>query len=331
MPQCFSSLVRWLTLERVLFGVNVPQVGTDYEIMKRVVLACEEYGFDFVWISDHLQDFFSSAPYFECWTTLSALATLTKRIRLCTVLVNNLFRHPALVAKMGATLDVISGGRLELGIGAGWYEEECIANGIQFPRPPERIQRLEEAIQVIEKLWTENNVSFAGKYYTLKNATLNPKPMQTPHPPIWTGIMYGGRRMLKVIAKYADVWTISGLYLPQPGEYEKLRRALEANCREIGRNPDSLQAGLGVGCIIAEDEAKAREKIQKFPPSSLSVKNYTSQQKRIEGTPDQCIEQLRRYTEAGVTRFLMNFPDITTIKPVKLFAEEVIPAFRKQR
>jgi alkanesulfonate monooxygenase SsuD/methylene tetrahydromethanopterin reductase-like flavin-dependent oxidoreductase (luciferase family) len=229
---------------------------------------------------------------------------------------------------MGATLDVISHGRLDFGIGAGWYEEECLANGILFPRPLERIRRLDEAIRIIKKLWTKDNVSFTGRYYTLKNATLNPKPIQNPHPPIWTGIMYGGSRMLKVIAEHADVWTISSLYLPQPTELQRIRRALEDNCREIGRNPDSLQAGVGVGCIVAEDESRVREKKQKFPPTSISVKNYTAQQMRLEGSPDQCVERLRMYSEAGVTRFVMNFPDITTIDPVRLFGERVIPAFR---
>lgn len=315
-------------MQRVLFGANIPQAGSDYQLVERAALACEKYGFDFVWISDHLQDFLPSKPYLECWTTLSALAATTKRLRLCTILVNNLFRQPSLVAKMGATLDVISNGRLEFGIGAGWYEEECLANGIPFPRPLERIRRLEEAIQIIKKLWTTDNVSFMGRYYTLKNATLNPKPVQNPHPPVWTGIMYGRSRMLKLIARHAAVWTISSLYLPQPREYQKIRRALEENCRDIGRTPDSLQAGVGIGCIIAEDEIRVREKKQKFPPTSISVKNYTAHQMRLEGSPDQCIERLKLYSEIGATRFLMNFPDVTTTDPIRLFGEKVIPAFR---
>jgi alkanesulfonate monooxygenase SsuD/methylene tetrahydromethanopterin reductase-like flavin-dependent oxidoreductase (luciferase family) len=145
-------------MRKILFGANVPQIGSDYEAMKRTVLECERYGFDFVWIADHLQDVSPSKPYFEGWTTLSVLAAETDRIRLCTVLMNNLFRHPSLVAKMSATLDVISGGRLNFGIGAGWYSEECASYGIPFPRPLERIQRLEEAIEIIKGLWTRDDV-----------------------------------------------------------------------------------------------------------------------------------------------------------------------------
>ena len=291
-------------------------------------MECERHGFDFVWIADHLQDVSPSRPYFEGWTTLSALAAETSRIRLCTVLMNNLFRHPSLLAKMSATLDVISGGRLNFGIGAGWYSEECASYGIPFPRPLERIQRLEEASEIIKGLWTRDDVSFAGKYYTLKNASLNPKPIQKPHPPIWTGIMHGRRRMLKVIAKHADAWTISSLYLPTPEEHQEMKEALDDCCREVGRDPNQIQQALGIGCVIAEDENRVREKAEKFKPMSINVKDYSAKQTRLEGTPQQLIEQLRGYTNVGVTCFVMNFPDITTIEPVRLFSEKVMPAFK---
>jgi len=315
-------------MRKILFGANIPQMGSDYSAMKQAVLACENYGFDFVWISDHLQDLSSSKSYFEGWTTLSDLAAETNRIRLCTVLMNNLFRQPSLLAKMSATLDVISGGRLNFGIGAGWYSEECAAYGIPFPKPIERMQRLEEAIEIIRGLWTRDNVSFAGKYYTLKNANLNPKPVQKPHPPIWTGSMYGRSRMLRVIAKHADAWTISSLYLPTPMELQQVKETLDGYCRELGRDPNQIQQALGVGCVIAEDEKKVREKAEKFKPMSISVKDYSAKQMRLEGTPQQLIEKLRTYTNIGVTTFVMNFPDITTIEPVRLFSEKVMPALR---
>jgi len=315
-------------MRKILFGANIPQAGTDYEVMKRVVVECEKYGFDFMWISDHLQDFSLTKSYFECWTTLSALVASTTRIRFCTILLNNLFRSPSLLAKMGATLDVISNGRLEFGIGAGWYEEECQSNGIQFPAPPERIQRLKEAIEIIKELWTKDKVSFNGRYYTLKDAVSYPKPIQKPHPPIWTGIMYGKRRMLKLIAKYADTWTISSLYLPTPDEYRQLREALDARCHEIGRDPNQLRGALGIGCVIAEDEKTLREKVRKFKPTTISVRNYSARQMRLEGTPEQLIEKLRLYADQGVTTFVMNFPDISTFEPIRLFSEKVMPAIR---
>jgi len=315
-------------MRKILFGANIPQMGSEYSAMKQTVLECEKYGFDFVWIADHLQDISPSKSYFESWTTLSALAAETRRIRLCTVLMNNLFRHPSLLAKMSATLDVISGGRLNLGIGAGWYSEECAAYGVPFPKPIERMQRLEEAIEIIRGLWTRDDFSFTGKYYTLKNANLNPKPVQKPHPPIWTGIMHGKSRMLRVIAKHADAWTISSLYLPTPTELQQMKENLDECCRELGRDPNQIQQALGVGCVIAEDENGVREKVEKFKPMSISVKDYSAKQMRLEGTPQQLIEKLRAYTNIGVTCFVMNFADITTIEPVRLFSEKVMPAFR---
>jgi len=315
-------------MRKVLFGANIPQSGSDYNTMRRVVLECEKHGFDFIWISDHLQDISSSKPYFESWTTLSALAAETSRVKLTTVLMNNLFRHPSLLAKMSATLDVISNGRLNLGIGAGWYSEECASYGISFPKPLERIQQLEEAIEIIKEMWTRDDVTFAGKYYSLKKAVLEPKPIQKPHPPIWTGIMHGRRRMLRTIAKYADAWTISSLYLPTPEEHRQMKATLDDCCRAVGRDPNQIQQALGVGCVVSEDEEGVRMKAEKFRPTFLDVKGYSATQMRLEGTPPQLIEKLSEYTKVGVTCFVMNFPDISAIEPIRVFSEKVMPAFK---
>jgi len=315
-------------MQRIIFGANVPQIGNDYETVKRTVLECEKYGFDFVWISDHLQDISSTKAYMECWTTLSALAEATRSIRLCTILLNNLFRHPTLVAKMAATLDGISRGRLDFGIGAGWLEDECVSNGIQFPGPASRVERLDEAIEIIRNLWTRDDVTFEGKHYSLMHASSNPKPVQRPHPPIWTGIMYGGSHMLRLIAKHADVWTISGLYRPSPDDYRRMRSIIEGYCKEIGRDTNTIRSGVGIGCVVAEDERGVEERTKRFPPVTISTKGYAARQMRLEGTPDQCIESLRDYLAAGVTCFVMGFPDITTNDPIRLFGEKIIPALR---
>jgi alkanesulfonate monooxygenase SsuD/methylene tetrahydromethanopterin reductase-like flavin-dependent oxidoreductase (luciferase family) len=229
---------------------------------------------------------------------------------------------------MSATLDVISKGRLNLGIGAGWYSEECASYGVSFPKPLERIQRLEEAIEIIREMWTRDEVTFTGKYYTLKKASLNPKPIQKPHPPIWTGIMYGGRRMLKTIAKYADAWTISSLYLPTPEELNQMQNKLDECCRAVGRDTNQIQQALGIGCVISENEEGVRMKVERFKPTSIDVKDYSARQMRLEGTPSQLVEKLRAYTKVGVTCFVMNFPDISALEPIRLFSEKVMPAFK---
>jgi len=311
-----------------MFGANVPQAGSTYEKVRSVALECEKYGFDFVWISDHLQDFASKNPYLECWTTLSALAEATKRVRLCTLVLNNQLRNPSLLARMAATFDTISNGRLEIGIGAGWVENECISNGIEFPAAPIRIQRLEEAIEVIERLWTSDNVSFSGKYYQLTGVSSDPKPVQVPHPPIWIGVMKSKPRMLRLIARFADVWTISSLYLPKPAEYQQIRTALHEACTAVGRDASLIESAAGIGCVIAKNEAQLEEKVRRFTPVSISIGSYAVTQTRVEGTPQRCLETLKLYEKLGVTRFVMNFPDITTLEPIRLFGEKIIPAFR---
>jgi alkanesulfonate monooxygenase SsuD/methylene tetrahydromethanopterin reductase-like flavin-dependent oxidoreductase (luciferase family) len=188
---------------RVKFGVflgaaqGAPGETTNYDTIRKVTLKCEELNFDSCWLADHFvprkvlpyqkSPIPSPDPFFECWTTLTALAIETKKIRLGTFVLCNSYRYPSLVAKMSATLDFISRGRLELGIGAGFFKEEYIMYGIPFPKLAVRIKQLEESIQIIKKMWTEEEASFNGKYYTIKKAFNNPKPIQRPHPPIWVG------------------------------------------------------------------------------------------------------------------------------------------------
>jgi len=185
----------------IKFGVCIPQDGMTYERIRNVALKGEELGFDSVWLFDHLQSFPQPGrdPFIECWTTLSALAEATRHIRLGSLVLNAQYRNPALLAKMAATLDNISNGRLEFGIGAGgtiraeWseklgYTAEYRAYGMDFPeKPSNRIYKLQETVQIIKKLWTEDKVTFEGKHYRVKNAFCYPKPVQKPYPPLWIG------------------------------------------------------------------------------------------------------------------------------------------------
>lgn len=313
----------------VKFGAYLEQAGVNYEMVKRTTLECERQGFDSVWISDHLQDIGSPASsYLECWTLLSALAEATSRIRLGSIVICNLFRPPSLMAKMAATLDNVSKGRVEFGIGAGWYEPECTSHGIVFPKASTRIEQLEESLEVMKKLWTEQRTTYNGKFFSLREAYSSPKPIQKPHPPIWVGIMKGRKRMLKTVAKYADAWTISSLYLPTPQEYKGMLEDVGNYCREAGRSLESIRKGLGIGCVVAKDEQTLEEKVKKYKPSSLNMGEYVAKQIRVEGTPERCITKLREYVDLGATHLLMNFPDVDTLESIKLFGEKVIPAFK---
>lgn len=175
----------------VKFGVmtsgGLPGMG--YEYARKVALECERFGFKY-WLNDHLMSYprIAETPWGECFTTLAALSRDTEKLRFGTMVVCNLFRNPAVLAKMCASLDVLSGGRFELGLGSGDFEFECDSLGIPFPKKPsERIAMMREGVMVLKKLWTENRPSFQGKYYTLKEAIMFPKPVQKPHPPIWVG------------------------------------------------------------------------------------------------------------------------------------------------
>jgi alkanesulfonate monooxygenase SsuD/methylene tetrahydromethanopterin reductase-like flavin-dependent oxidoreductase (luciferase family) len=172
----------------------LPQIGVDYDTVKKVTLACENVGFHTVWVTDHLLpiDVSPQKSYFECWTTLSALAEATTTVRIGTMVLCNLYRYPPILAKMASTLDVISRGRLEFGLGAGWFKPEADAFGVPFPKAPVRIAMLNEALEVIEKMWSQEKPVFKGEYYSIDRALCNPKPIQKPHPPIWIGTQTGG-------------------------------------------------------------------------------------------------------------------------------------------
>jgi len=314
----------------VEFGAYLPQIDVDYDVLKRVAFECESYGFHSVWLTDHMLPFYGSLQrsYFECWTTLSALAEATKNLRLGTLVLCNLFRYPSVLAKMAATLDVISGGRLEFGIGAGWLKPEFDAYGIPFPKASVRIAMLREALEVMKRMWLENEPVFHGRYYSINGAVCNPKPLQKPHPPIWIGTLIGGRLMSETIVKYANGWVIGSLYLPSPEEYKQKVEDLKFHFSNAGRKFESLKKALGIGCLLAENKAKLNEKIGKFKPVKVSVGKYQKTQELICATPDECIKTLEKYVDTGVDLFIMNFPDVTTLEPVKLFGEQVIPSFK---
>lgn len=174
--------------------------GYNYDVIRKLAIEGEELGFKSFWLADHFQATSRRDPYYECYTALSAISSVTKRIRLGPLVSCVSYRLPSILAKMTSTLDVISDGRLELGMGAGWDVEEYAAYGIPFPRGSVRVQQVEEAIQIIKKMWTEPEASFEGRHFTVSKVVNEPKPIQKPHPPIWLGAR--GSKMLRLVAKY---------------------------------------------------------------------------------------------------------------------------------
>jgi len=307
----------------------MPVRGVDFDVVKSVALECEKQGFDFAWLNDHMITF--GAPqvsFLECWTTLSALAAVTTKLRLGCYVLSNPFRYPSVSAKMAASLDAISRGRLDFGIGAGWFEPEFTAYGLDFLKASVRIEQLEEALMIIKKMWTQEKATFQGKYYHIQDAYCTPRPVQKPHPPIWIGTMIGRKRMFRTIAEYADGWALSSLYLPKPQDYSREIEELQEHFRKSGRSICTLKKAQGIGCIVARNEQELKEKTNRYGPVKVSFEDYVTTQPLLEGTPEQCVERLRQYVDVGVTHFVLTFPDDITLEPIRLFGEQVIPAFK---
>lgn len=313
---------------------------TSYETMRRVASQAEELGFDSIWLCDHFLTLAPDAyvedagiatgagpgpraeeprsmPLLECWTALSALARDTRRLRLGTSVLCHSYRSPAVLAKMAATLDVISGGRLDLGLGAGWFEQEYRAYGIPFPRIGERIDQLGEGVEIIRRMWTEPRPAFRGRHYAIDGAVCDPPPLQRPHPPIWIG--GEGDRVHRLAARAAD-----GVNVRWWGPERIAARAgyLDGACREFGRDPRALARSV-TALLVADREAgraaAIRERFAGIPAEG-----------HVAGTPEQCVARIRRYVEHGVRHFLFTIPDVASSAGLELAGREVLPALRRE-
>lgn len=321
--------------KKIKFGFIVPQgwkldlpkdlsPDNQFGLIKKMANHAENLDYDSIWLYDHFHTVprIELASVFECWTTLSALAMETKKIGLGQIVTCNSYRKPALLAKMASVLDVISGGRLLFGIGAGWYEHEYHGYGFEFPKPSIRIGMLDEAVQITKKMWTEEKVDFNGKYYNMKNAINYPKPLQKPHPPILIG--GGGEKLtLRTVAKYADIynWWSHGTVEDFKIKLDVLKR----HCEEIGRDYGEIEKSYSTDVIIGESEKEVQSLVKE-----LIRDGWTSQgelKEKLVGTPEQCIEQLKRFVKIGTTYFIFYFAHALETRSYELFAKEVIPEF----
>jgi F420-dependent oxidoreductase-like protein len=217
----------------------------------------DQAGFDGLWGFDHLLALGGdpTKPVFEGWTMLAAMAEATTRVRIGLMVAGSLYRHPGLHAKIGATIDHLSNGRLEFGIGAAWNEPEFRQLGMEFPPLGDRIGRFGEAVRIIKRLWTQERATFNGKYFTLTDAVAEPKPVQKPHPPIWIGGA-GPKRTLKIVARHGDVWNSNA------GEMEKtiaLSKVLDEHCHTVGRDPNAVRRSVQFRVATVEESLKTAE------------------------------------------------------------------------
>jgi F420-dependent oxidoreductase-like protein len=308
------------------------QEGVTWDLWRRLTARVEALGFDSLWRSDHfmsLED--SSRDAIETWVALTLTAAETTRLRFGPLVCPMTFRHPSLLARMAASVDVLSGGRLVLGLGAGWNEHEHSAFGIPFPPLPERIDLLEEGIEVILRLLGDGAANFNGRFYQLNGSTAHPKPVQQPRIPLLIGTT-GARRMLRVVARYADEWDAPGI--TSPAAYRARRERLDSYCRDINRDPGEIRRCVSTGYLIGHDTTTLHRRaamMQELIPSLASLDRVAVPEALrrdgwIVGTPNQIVVQLQALAEAGVERVILQHNHPADFEALELIAYEVMPA-----
>jgi F420-dependent oxidoreductase-like protein len=315
---------------RAEIGVKTSQgrLLGDYENLRRIWVEADRLGFHSGWLFDHLFELPlfgpSHEPCLEAWTLLSALSKETRKLRLGVTCLCVSYRNPAILAKMSSTLDVISSGRFELGIGAGWAKTEYESYGIRFDKPRERVERLEEAVTIIKKMWTEEKPSFQGKHYQIDGAICNPKPLQKPRPPIWIG-GEGERFTLRAVARHGDGCNFIGLSLNEyKHKLDVLAKHSDLTGRKIGDIRKSWQGSAIIGRTDAEVKTRILLATHGGHPSGGDLWSHA-----VAGTPEQCTQRIGEYLDIGVDRFMLSFPEAATdLSGLRLFAQEVLPNFK---
>jgi F420-dependent oxidoreductase-like protein len=315
----------------VEFGVFISPERPSYRDILDDVLLCEALGYHSAWISDHVIGMYQNPgdPRFECWTTMAALAANTSTIRFGQLVLCNPFRQPSLLAKMGATLDAISGGRLTLGLGTGWHEGEFRAYGYPYEGAAARVNRLDEAAQIIKKMWTEEAPSFEGRYYRIEEACCSPKPVQRPHPPLM--LAGGGEQLtLRTVARHADISNFAA-WMGSPSDFMHKAEVLRRHCERAGRGFDEIQLSWANYTLISEDRGSAEMSLDQYTRKMQARYGSVAGDRRppLCGTPDDIIEQIQVYIDAGVTIFIHRFMGDCFREEARLFAEEVIPSFSR--
>lgn len=324
------------------FGAFIPQgwrhdlagIPTDqhWPTMLGVAKDIESLGYDSLWVYDH----FHTVPEptqevtYEAWTLMAAMAAATDTVRLGQMCTCNTYRPPSYLAKVAASIDVISGGRLEMGIGAGWYEHEHDGYGYEFKSPGGRLGMLREGVEIMKAMWTEDVVDYDGKYYTLKGAICQPKPVQRPHIPLW--VAGGGEKVtLKIAARHARYTNFSNGDL---GGFERKSEILRGHCQDVGTDFDAITRSTNFNVLCGSTESEVEDKKKwlrdhmgeyvSAEAANRSVSNY----QKSSGTPEKIVNDLKELETAGMTYAIIHFADAAYDRSsLELFAKEVIPAF----
>jgi F420-dependent oxidoreductase-like protein len=312
--------------ESTEFGIYLPQVAIGFEDMLARALECERLGYDALWLYDHLYSPGQpEQPSLESWTLATALLTRTSRLRVGQLVSCNNFRHPAVLAKMAATLDVISGGRLEFGIGSGSVEAEHEQAGLPWGTARERSERLAEALEIITRMFAGSPVTWEGTHYAVRDVPSLPPPVQRPRPPVHIGGA-GPKHTLPLVARHADVWNVPTYALDR---LEKLNDLLDAECEKIGRDPGAIRRSVEGVLVVAPASrlggamARARRRYG-WPGFGLDAGGFT-------GTPAQVADRIGELTGAGFSSFVFFTHDRASTQTLELFASEVMSQFGRLR
>ena len=288
--------------------------GNHWDTTLAAAQACEQAGLDSVWLADHFMfpdtnDVDKEVPVFDCLVALGAIAASTSRIRIGELVVGVPYRNPALLAKMVTTLDVIAHGRTIVGLGAAWHDQEFAAYGWPFPSVRARMEMLEEAVQIVDRMMTQRPASFAGTHYRVANAYNDPRPVQQPRPPIMIGGS-GEQATLRIVAQYADFCNVGG----DPATVAHKFAVLRQHCERVGRSYDAVTRSNDIGILIAANERELAAKKERYGDKFDVI-----------GTPDAVIEGLQRYAEVGSQYVTFHMRDAHEIEPILLLGEQVVP------
>lgn len=295
--------------------------------VKTTAIEAEKLGFNSIWVIDHLSKT-SQNQQLECWTTMTWLAAQTHKIRIGSLVLCPLYRHPTILAKMASTFDVLSNGRLEMGLGAcaPMNKDESLPRGITWRGPKTRLEMLGETVQVLKKLWTQEEASFEGKHFQLKKVNCLPKPVQKPHPPILIAGT-GEKRTLRIVAEHADK---SNFGLVSLEEFKRLVDVLRGHCMRVGRDFDSVERTTEL-CLVVHptEEAYLKDMRQRFN-AGVGVGSFddwlrSAEELYIAGTPEMCVERIQSYVDYGANHFIFRFGDAPRLDGMRLFSEEVAP------
>ena len=311
--------------DHLRFGIHAGQQYADFPSYLELWKTAEELGLDWASVFDHFMPIQAdpTGPCFEGMALLAAMAAHTERLRCGIIVTGVTYRSPALLANMAVTIDHVSGGRLELGIGGAWYELEHDQYGIAFPPIGERLAMMGEAAVILKSLWTQERTTFAGRHYELKDAMCEPKPVQQPRIPLWIGGS-GERVTLRHVAAQADGWNT---FLMPLEEFDHKLAVLDAHCRDVGRDRSEIRIQLVLQAVLGADEHEVAEQLQ-ARARGLSLPVDVVSERVLAMTPAQLSERLQPYVERGVGDFLLSARPPMDRRTLELFAGDVAGALR---